>query len=55
MRYHDFTYVTDFGNTSELAAILGRIYGPVAAQWARDNSKSTLAGRDRIFFGQAAK
>jgi SAM-dependent methyltransferase len=55
MKYHDFTHVADFGDPSELAAILGRIYGPVAAQWATDHGKSTLAYRLRICYGQVAK
>ena len=55
MKYHDFTHVGDFGDPTELAAILGRIYGPVAAQYARDNGKSTLAYRQRICYGQVAK
>lgn len=55
MRYHDFTHVGDYGDPAELAAIVGRIYGPVAAQYARDNRKSTLAYRLRICYGQVAK
>jgi SAM-dependent methyltransferase len=55
MKYHDFTHVGDFGDPSELAAILGRIYGPVAAQWATDQGKATLAYRLRICYGQVAK
>jgi SAM-dependent methyltransferase len=55
MKYHDFTHVGDFGDATELAAILGRIYGPVAEQYARDHGKSTLAYRLRICYGQVAK
>ena len=55
MKYHDFTHVGDFGDPTELAAILGRIYGPVAAQFVRHNGKSTLAYRQRICYGQVAK
>lgn len=54
MKYHDFTHVGDFGDPAELAAILGRIYGPVAERYARDNGKSTLAYRQRICYGQVA-
>ena len=55
MKYHDFTHVADFGDPDELAAIVGRIYGPIAAQWARDHGKATLAYRQRITYGQVAK
>lgn len=55
MRYHDFTHVADFGDPAERAAILGRIYGPVAARYARDTRKSTHAARLRICYGQVAK
>jgi ubiquinone/menaquinone biosynthesis C-methylase UbiE len=55
MKLHDFTHVGDFGDSGELAAILGRIYGPVAENYARDNGKSTLAYRLRIYYGQVAK
>ena len=55
MKYHDFTHVAGFGDPTELAAILGRIYGPVAEHYARDNGKSTLAYRLRICYGQVAK
>lgn len=55
MNYHDFTHVADFGDPAERAAILGRIYGPVAARYARDTRKSTHAARLRICYGQVAK
>lgn len=55
MKFHDFTHLGDFGDPNELAAILGRIYGPVAEKYARDNKKSTIAYRLRIIYGQIAK
>ena len=55
MKIHDFTHVADYVDPDELAAIVGRIYGPVAERYARDNAKSTLAYRLRIYYGQIAK
>ncbi len=54
-RIHDFTYVADFGDPNELAAMLGRIYGPVAERYVRDHGQSTFAYRLRIEYGQVAK
>lgn len=54
-KIHDFTYVADFGDPDELAAILGRIYGPEAEGYVRDNAKSAFAYRLRIEYGQIAK
>jgi hypothetical protein len=55
MRYHDFTHVGDFGDPDELAAIVGRIYGPVARQYVRDHGRSTVAYRLRLLYGQIAR
>lgn len=55
VRVHDFTYVADYGDPDEAAAILGRIYGPLASQYMRDQDRSTLAWRLRIHYGQVSK
>ncbi len=55
VRVHDFTYVADYGDPDEAAAILGRIYGPLASQYMRDRAQSTLAWRLRIYYGQVSK
>lgn len=55
MRIHDFTYVDDYDDPNEAAAILGRIYGPEAGKYIRDNSKSSVARRLCIYYGQIAK
>jgi hypothetical protein len=55
LKFHDFTYVGDFGDPDELAAIVARIYGPVAEKWARDNKKSSIAYRLRLYYGQVEK
>jgi hypothetical protein len=55
IKTHDFTYVADYGDPNESASILGRIYGPEAERYMRDNGKSALAWRLRISCGQIAK
>lgn len=55
MRVHDFTYVDDYGDANEAAAILGRIYGPEAEGYLRDNNRSSVTRRLRISYGQIAK
>ena len=52
---HDFTYVADYGDTTEAAAILGRLYGPRAQSYILNRAQSTLAWRLRITFGRVAK
>jgi SAM-dependent methyltransferase len=51
---HDFTYEADYGTLDEAAAILGRMYGPVACQFVRDREQSTLAWRLRIAYARCA-
>ena len=48
MHIHDFTYEADYGTVDEAAAILGRMYGPVASTFVRDREQSTLTWRLRI-------
>ena len=52
---HDFTYVADYGDTTEAAAILGRLYGPRAKSYILDRDQSTLAWRMRIIVARVAK
>jgi SAM-dependent methyltransferase len=51
---HDFTYEADYGTIDEAAAILGRMYGPVAGQFVRDREQSTLGWRLRIAYAYCA-
>ncbi len=52
---HDFTYVADFGDSTEAAAILGRLYGPRAKSYILDRAQSTLAWRLRITVARVEK
>ena len=52
---HDFTYVADYGDTTEAAKILGRLYGPRAKSYILDRAQSTLAWRLRIIVARIAK
>ena len=52
---HDFTYVADYGDAMETAAILGRLYGPRAKSYILDRAQSTLAWRLRIIVARIAK
>lgn len=54
MNIHDFTYVVDYGDYTEAAAILGRLYGPSAKAYMTINRKATLAWRLRIYYGNVA-
>ena len=54
-RVHDFTYVADYADTREAAAILGRLYGPKAKNYMLDRAQSTLAWRLRITLARIAK
>ena len=51
----DFTYVTDYGDMTEAAAILGRLYGPKAKRYILDRAQATLAWRLRITVARVAK
>ena len=54
-RFHDFTYVADYGDATEAAAILGRLYGPRAKSYIRHQARSTLAWRLRVTVARVAK
>ena len=52
---HDFTCVVDYGDATEAAAILGRLYGPRAKSYILGRAQSTLAWRLRITVARVAK
>jgi ubiquinone/menaquinone biosynthesis C-methylase UbiE len=45
---HDFTYISDYGDSQEAAAIFGRLYGPKAKRYFLDRQQSHFAWRLRI-------
>lgn len=45
---HDFTYIADYGDEQQAAAIFGRLYGPKARQYFLDRHQSHFASRLRI-------
>ncbi|MGH7639336.1 MAG: class I SAM-dependent methyltransferase [Candidatus Dormibacteria bacterium] len=55
MQVHDFTGMSKYKSLKEAAAIVGRIYGPLAAEYMRSHHKSTLAWRFRIMYGKVVK
>ena len=52
---HDFTYVADYGDRTEAAAIVGRLYGPKAKSYMLDRAQSTLAWRLRVTVARIRK
>ena len=54
-KFHDFTYVSDYGNCDDAAAILGRLYGPKAKNYILNRAQSTLSWRLRITVARVAK
>ena len=52
---HDFTYVADYVDYLEAAAILGRLYGPKAKRYMLDKQKSTLSWRLRVVISRIKK
>jgi SAM-dependent methyltransferase len=50
-----FTYVTDFKDYHEAAAITGRLYGPKAKRYFMTRKQSTLSCRLQIIIGQVSK
>jgi ubiquinone/menaquinone biosynthesis C-methylase UbiE len=52
---HDFTFVADYGDWQEAAAIFGRLYGPKARQYFLDRRQSQVAFRLRIEVSQVRK
>jgi SAM-dependent methyltransferase len=55
IRYHEFSFVADYGDADDAAAILGRIFGPRVRAYMRNRRQSTLASRLGIYYGQIAK
>ena len=53
--FHDFTYAADYGDCTEAAAILGRLYGPKAKSYILDRGQSTFSERLRITSARIAK
>jgi SAM-dependent methyltransferase len=52
---HEFTYVADYGDCLEVAAILDRLYGPQARRYILDRQKSTLSWRLQIIINRVKK
>jgi ubiquinone/menaquinone biosynthesis C-methylase UbiE len=46
--FHDFTYISDYGDPQETAAIVGRLYGPAVRKYLEDRKQSTLGWRLRV-------
>jgi SAM-dependent methyltransferase len=52
---HDFTYIAEYGDCQEAAAIFGRLYGPQAKRYLLDRRQSQIAWRLRIEVCQVKK
>ncbi len=52
---HDFTYVSEFGDCQETAAIFGRLYGPNAKQYFLERRQSHHTQRLRIEVSRVKK
>ena len=52
---HDFTYIAEYGQPDEAAAIYGRLFGPRAAQYLRSRNQSAVWSRLRIYYARVAK
>jgi SAM-dependent methyltransferase len=52
---HDFTFVADYGDWQEAAAIFGRLYGPKARQYFLDRRQSQVTHRLRIEVSRVRK
>jgi len=50
-----FTYVSHYKDCEEIAAMVGRLYGPKAKKYFLDRCQSTFAWRLQINIGQASK
>jgi SAM-dependent methyltransferase len=55
VKIHDFTYLADYGDPLEAAAIYGRLYGPKAKKYILERGNSTVAWRLRIQYGRVKK
>jgi hypothetical protein len=52
---HDFTFVADYGDYHEAAAILGRLYGRAVKRYLLDRQQATIAWRLRIAAAHVSK
>ncbi len=52
---HDFTYISEYGNCQEAAAIFGRLYSPQAKQYFLDRQQSHYLWRLRIEVSRVKK
>ncbi len=52
---HDFTFISDYGDPQEAAAIFGRLYGPRAKQYFLDRKQSYFVWRLRIEVSRVKK
>jgi ubiquinone/menaquinone biosynthesis C-methylase UbiE len=52
---HDFTYLSEYADPQETAAIFGRLYGPKARQYILDRQQSHFAWRLRIEVSRVRK
>lgn len=55
IKIHQFTYVADYQDYCEAAAITGRLYGPKARRYFMARKQSTLSWRLQIILGQVSK
>lgn len=52
---HQFTYIVDYKDYSETAAIAGRLYGPKAKSYFQTKKQSAFSWRLQIIIGQVRK
>jgi SAM-dependent methyltransferase len=52
---HEFTYISEYGDSQEAAAIFGRLYGPKARRYFLDRQQSQFAWRLRIEVSRVRK
>jgi SAM-dependent methyltransferase len=52
---HDFTYISEYADSQEAAAIFGRLYGPEAKRYFLDRQQSHCAWRLRIEVSRVKK
>lgn len=52
---HDFTYISEYGDRQEAAAIFGRLFGPKARRYFLDRQQSHCAWRLRIEMSRVKK
>jgi SAM-dependent methyltransferase len=55
IRTYQFTYVADFRDYTQIAAIAGRLYGPKARHYFLTRKQSTFSWRLQIILGQVSK